>query len=204
MSGLIAGFTLGLSLIIAIGSQNAFVLKQGLKQEHVFVICFICALSDAILIILGIVGFSVIIEKSPWVEPFARYGGALFLFYYGASSFLTALKNESLSPSDVSAHSLLKAVSICLAFTWLNPHVYLDTVVLIGSISSQFPEQKVAFAIGASLASFIFFFSLGYGARFLLPIFKSEKSWKILDVLIGIIMWLIAFKLVYADIFPQA
>ncbi len=201
MSGLIAGLTLGFSLIIAIGSQNAFVLKQGLKNEHVFIICFICALSDAILIILGIVGFSVVIATSPWVEPLARYGGAIFLIFYGANSFLTALKNESLSPSDVSANSLLKAVSICLAFTWLNPHVYLDTVVLIGSISSQYPNQKLEFAIGASLASFIFFFSLGYGAKFLLPIFKSQKSWKILDVSIGIIMWSIAFKLVSADIF---
>ena len=201
MSGFIAGLTLGFSLIIAIGSQNAFVLKQGLKNEHVFVISLICALSDAILIILGIVGFSVIIATSPWVEPLARYGGAIFLFYYGANSFLTALKDQYLMPSDISANSLLKAVSICLAFTWLNPHVYLDTVILIGSVSSQFPNQKLQFAIGASLASFIFFFSLAYGAKLLLPIFKSPKSWKILDILIGIIMWSIALKLLSADLF---
>ena len=201
MSGLVAGFTVGLSLIIAIGSQNAFVLKQGLKNEHVFFICLVCALSDAILIVLGILGFSVVILKLPWVEPLARYGGALFLIFYGACAFLNALKNESLSPSDISAKSLLKAVSICLAFTWLNPHVYLDTVILIGSISSQFPNQKLEFAVGACLASFLFFFTLGYGAKFLLPIFKSQKSWKILDVLIGIIMWSIAYKLVSADSF---
>lgn len=201
MSGLIAGLTIGFSLILAIGSQNAFVLKQGLKKEYVFVVCFICALSDAILITLGIVGFSVIIEKSPWIEPLARYGGAAFLFYYGASSFFNAFKNESLAPSDIPANSILKVVSTCLAFTWLNPHVYLDTVVLIGSISSQFPGQKLEFAIGAVLASFLFFFSLGYGARFLLPVFKSPKSWKILDILIGMMMWFLAFNLVSTALF---
>ena len=195
MSGFIAGLTLGFSLIIAIGSQNAFVLKQGLKNEHTFIICFICALSDAILITLGIIGFSVIIAKSPWIEPLARYGGAVFLFAYGAISFLAAFKSESLSPSDVSAKSLPKAMSMCLAFTWLNPHVYLDTVVLIGSVSSQFSHQLLEFGIGACLASFIFFFGLGYGAKLLLPIFKNPKSWKRLDVVIGIIMWFIAVKL---------
>jgi len=160
------------------------------------VICLICAVSDAILIISGVAGFSVVISAAPWIEPVARYGGILFLLYYGARSFLTVLKNESLSPSDIPASSLFKAVSACLAFTWLNPHVYLDTVILIGSVSAQFPDQKPAFAAGATLASFIFFFSLGYGAKYLLPIFNNQRSWKILDVLIGIIMWTIAFKLI--------
>jgi len=204
MNGFIAGITLGFGLIIAIGSQNAFVLKQGLKRQHVFFVCLICAVSDAILIVLGISGFSAVLAKAPWIEPFAKYGGAAFLIFYGAKSFISAFKNEALESSEVSANSLLAVVTTCLAFTWLNPHVYLDTVVLMGSISSQFPGQKVEFAAGAVSASFIFFFSLGYGAKFLLPLFKNPKSWKVLDFLIGIVMWAIAYSLVKDQVFPAA
>lgn len=201
MNGFIAGITLGFGLIIAIGSQNAFVLKQGLKREHVFIVCLVCAVSDAILISLGVAGFSAIIAENPWIEPFAKYGGAAFLFFYGAISFRSAFKNETMGSSDVSASSLAAVITTCLAFTWLNPHVYLDTVVLMGSISSQFPAQKVEFTVGAVLASFIFFFSLGYGAKFLLPLFKNPKSWKVLDFLIGIVMWLIAYSLIKDQLF---
>ncbi len=197
MSGLIAGFTLSFSLILAIGSQNAFVLRQGLKKEHIFVVCLICAVSDAALISMGVSGFSLIIKTTPWIEPLARYGGALFLFVYGAMNFWSAFNtNESLNPADTKISSLSKIVLTCLAFTWLNPHVYLDTLMLIGSISTQYVGQKVEFTIGAVMASFIFFFSLGYGARVLRPFFENPKSWKILDFSIGCIMWLIAFSLV--------
>ena len=197
MSGLLAGFSLGFSLILAIGSQNAFVLRQGLKKEHVFVVCFICALSDSILIALGVSGFALIIKTIPWIEPLARYGGALFLFIYGAINFKAAFTaNDGLNPADTKTSSLSKIVLTCLALTWLNPHVYLDTVMLLGSVSTQYVEHKMQFAIGAISASFIFFFSLGYGARILRPFFEKPKSWKILDFLIGCIMWAIAFSLI--------
>lgn len=197
MTAIIAGFSLGLSLILAIGSQNAFVLRQGLKQEHVFIVCLICAASDALLITLGVSGFSLIIKTTPWIEPVARYGGALFLFIYGARSFWSAYRsNESMNPATEKTSSLQKIVLTCLAFTWLNPHVYLDTVMLLGSISTQYTGQKIEFALGAVSASFVFFFSLGYGARILTPIFRNPKSWKILDFIIGCIMWVIAYSLV--------
>lgn len=197
MNGFIAGLSLGFSLILAIGSQNSFVLRQGLKKEYIFIVCLICAVSDAILISLGVSGFSLIISKTPWIEPFARYGGALFLLLYGAKSFWSAYStSESLLPSEQKKSSLTVIIATCLAFTWLNPHVYLDTFILLGSISTQYIGQKIQFALGASLASFLFFFSLGYGARVLSPFFENPRSWKILDILIGCIMWGIAFSLV--------
>ena len=197
MSAFIAGFSLSFTLILAIGSQNAFVLRQGLKKEHIFIVCLICAVSDALLISLGVSGFSVIIDKTPWVEPLARYGGALFLFVYGAKSFWSAYSaNESLEPAKEKTSSLKIVVATCLAFTWLNPHVYLDTLMLIGSVSTQYVGQKIEFTVGACLSSFVFFFSLGYGARVLRPFFENPKSWKILDISIGCIMWAIAFSLV--------
>ena len=197
MGGLIAGFSLSLSLILAIGSQNAFVLRQGLKREHIFIVCLICAFSDALLISLGVAGFSLMISTIPWIEPVARYGGALFLFIYGAMNFWSAFKtHDSLQAAENSSAALGKVVLTCLALTWLNPHVYLDTLMLIGSVSTQYEGQKVAFAIGAVLASFVFFFSLGYGAKVLRPFFEKPQSWKILDYLIACIMWGIAYSLV--------
>ena len=202
MSAAIAGFSLGFSLILAIGSQNAFVLRQGLKKEHVFIVCLICSASDALLITLGVSGFSIIIATIPWIEPLARYGGALFLFIYGAMNFWSAFQNnESLNPADAKTSSLLTIATTCLALTWLNPHVYLDTVMLLGSISTQYVGQKVEFALGAVTASFAFFFALGYGARVLRPFFENPKSWKVLDFLIGCIMWAIAFSLVKDQLF---
>ncbi len=190
-----AGFTLSFSLILAIGAQNAFVLKQGLRGEHVFWVVLLCACSDAILIILGIVGINAIIQSLPWLEPVMRYGGALFLLAYGAHSFWAAFKtNEGLNPADQPPQSLKKVLLICMAFTWLNPHVYLDTLGLIGSISTQYPD-KLAFGLGAISASFVFFFSLGYGARSLRPVLAKPSAWRILDGIIGVVMWSIAISL---------
>lgn len=198
MNTFIYGFSLGFSLILAIGAQNAFVLKQGLKTEHVFLVCFICALSDAILILLGVGGFHFLITQFPGLVAIARYGGALFLLVYGFISFRTAfLSKHSLKPSASAASSASRAALTCLAFTWLNPHVYLDTVVLLGSISSQFEGQQVEFASGATSASFVFFFSLGYGARLLRGIFEKPRAWQVLEFFIGTIMWGIAAKLVF-------
>lgn len=197
LSALLSGFGVGLSLILAIGAQNAFVLKQGIKRQYVFTVCLICACSDAILISLGVFGFGRIIQQYPLIVEIARYFGALFLFVYGLKSFHTAIKhNNSLQAQGQEHQQLGKIILICLAFTWLNPHVYLDTVILIGAISTQF-TAKYAFAVGAMLASFLFFFSLGYGAKMLRPLFANPKSWKILEVLIGIIMWGIALSLLW-------
>ncbi|ENV36908.1 hypothetical protein F959_01716 [Acinetobacter venetianus RAG-1 = CIP 110063] len=197
MSAFVYGLGIGFSLILAIGAQNAFVLKQGLKQQYVFWVCFICALSDSILIYFGVTGFSKVIANFPFLLTVSKYFGAAFLFFYGLRNFYSAIKNSSsLNPSDIEKDSLLKIIGICLAFTWLNPHVYLDAIILIGSISVQFSDQLYQFAAGTILASWIFFFSVGYGAKMLLPLFKRATSWKILDVLIGITMWTIATMLI--------
>jgi L-lysine exporter family protein LysE/ArgO len=196
MNALLYGFSLGFSLILAIGAQNAFVLKQGLKNEHVFLVCLICALSDALLILIGVSGFHLLVAAYPEVVAIARYGGALFLFTYGSLSFYRALRvQQGLQPSEVRSNSAWQSALTCLAFTWLNPHVYLDTVVLLGSVSTQFGDNIVWFTSGAMSASFVFFFALGDGARLLRPLFAEARAWRILDFLIGIVMWAIAVRL---------
>jgi L-lysine exporter family protein LysE/ArgO len=192
---LFAGFLLGLSLILPIGAQNAFVLRVGLRGEHVLAVCLTCALSDAVLILAGVSGFSQISALVPWAETGLRYFGAAFLLTYGARSFRAALQSATLRPSEAAPVGLWSVVMTCLALTWLNPHVYLDTVILIGSISTQFEEGKGLFATGAMLASFAFFFSLGYGARLLKPLFAYPVTWRFFDVAIGLIMWVTAARL---------
>ncbi|SOC45923.1 L-lysine exporter family protein LysE/ArgO [Rhizobium subbaraonis] len=190
------GFTMGLSLIVAIGAQNAFVLRQGVRNEHVFAICLACALSDALLIVVGITSFRQIAAVLPWLDALMRYGGAIFLMWYGARSLRSALRSSgALAVGEVGASSLRKALLTCLALTWLNPHVYLDTVVLLGTISTGFPGLEASFAAGAVTASFLFFFSLGYGATKLRPIFANPAAWRVLEGLVAVTMWLIAFKL---------
>ena len=197
MSSYLAGFSLGLSLILAIGAQNAFVLKHGLKKHHVFIVCFICASSDAILIVLGVSGFAVIVKEFPAIEQVSRYAGAVFLTGYAIKSLMSAIREtHTLSPEGEMPPGLLKTVITCLAFTWLNPHVYLDTVVLLGSISTQYEATKFQFTLGAVSASFFFFFALGYGARVLIPVFQKPGSWRILELFIGVIMLTIAVSLV--------
>ena len=198
LSSYLQGFAIGFSLILAIGAQNAFVLKQGLKQQHIFWICLLCALSDATLIALGVFGFAALMQQFPMMITIARYAGALFLMVYGAQHIKQALQaNQSIQLDAQSEQSLWKILGICLALTWLNPHVYLDTVVLLGSISAQFTQMKVYFALGAISASFLFFFALGYGARLLLPVFENPKAWQVLDVMIAVVMWSIALSLVF-------
>lgn len=195
MTALIAGFTLSLSLIVAIGAQNAFVLKQGLKKKHVFLVSGICALSDALLILAGVAGFGALVTQFPSIETIASYAGAAFLLAYGTRSFVIAFTQaHGLDPAGNTTQTAWEATLTCLAFTWLNPHVYLDTVLLIGSISTQY-ENNLMFGLGACAGSFVFFFSLGYGARLLTPIFHRPVSWKILEVLIGIVMYSIAGSL---------
>nr|WP_281495970.1 LysE/ArgO family amino acid transporter [Marivita sp. S6314] len=183
-----------MSLILAIGAQNAFVLRQGLRRAHVFAVCLTCAVSDAILIAAGVAGFGALTEALPGLEWTMRVLGAAFLFWYGWRSFMSARKGGQALTAGQEAGSLRAALLTCLALTWLNPHVYLDTVVLLGAISAQYPSQ-LAFALGAMTASFVFFFSLGYGARLLAPLFARPRAWQVLDVLIGAVMWAIALKL---------
>ncbi|MEX6506996.1 LysE/ArgO family amino acid transporter [Jiella sp. M17.18] len=193
----LTGLAVGFGLILAIGAQNAFVLRQGLRGEHVLLICLACSLSDAVLIGAGVGGFGAIVEEVPALDPILRYGGAAFLVWYGLRSFRAALASDAtLAPADAAPQHWRSALGLCLALTWLNPHVYLDTLILIGTISTRFPQNPAAFALGAMTASFLFFFSLGYGAALLRPLFARPASWRVLETVVGITMWTIAAKLV--------
>ncbi len=192
----LAGFGLGLSLILAIGAQNAFVLRQGLVRRHLLAVCLVCALSDALLIAAGVAGFGAMTQAVPWLEGAMRLGGAAFLLWYGLRSLLRAWRGGDTLMAGIQKQSLRSALLTCLALTWLNPHVYLDTLVLLGAVSAQY-DPSLAFGTGAVLASFVFFFSLGYGARLLSPILSRPGAWRILDMLIGILMWSIAVTLLF-------
>lgn len=195
MDAAIAGFALGLSLIVAIGAQNAFVLRQGLLGSHVFAVCLVCALSDAILVTIGVGGFSLIAGVAPWTIVWMRWGGALFLVAYGAHALRSAWQGgHALRATSGTEAGLAKTLATCVALTWLNPHVYLDTVVLLGSVSADY--RAVPFAVGAVAASFAFFFALGYGAALLRPLFARPAAWRALDVGIAVVMWSIAAGLV--------
>jgi L-lysine exporter family protein LysE/ArgO len=197
LSAFFPGLLLGLSLIVAIGAQNAFVLRQGLRGEHVLAVCLTCAVSDAMLILAGVGGFAQASNWVPWLETATRYAGAAFLLAYGLRSFWAAARSGgALAPADTVPVSLGATLATCLALTWLNPHVYLDTVVLLGSVSTQFAENKGLFALGAMTASFVFFFSLGYGARLLRPVFARPGAWRVLELGIGIVMCTISVALV--------
>lgn len=195
MNAFLPGFALSLTLILAIGAQNAFVLRQGLRKSHVFWVCLACAVSDAMLIAAGVAGFGALGQALPWFEPVMRYGGAAFLIWYGARNAMSAWRGGgALEAEGINTQTLRGTILTLLALTWLNPHVYLDTVVLLGSISAQY-DNRLAFGAGAVSASFVFFFGLGYGARLLSPLFARPRSWQILDGLIAVTMWAIAAKL---------
>jgi len=197
MTAFLTGFSLGFSLILAIGAQNAFILRQGLRRRHVFPTVLTCALSDAILITIGVAFFASLSQTLPGLAPIMRWLGAAFLIVYGGMALKSAyLGPSSLHAADTDKHTARSAVLTVLALTWLNPHVYLDTVLLIGSIATRYPGQSWEFGAGAVLSSFVFFFSLGYGARILTPLFAKPAAWRILDVLICLIMWSIALGLI--------
>ncbi|MCU0816362.1 MAG: LysE/ArgO family amino acid transporter [Cypionkella sp.] len=192
----VAGFLTGLSLIAAIGAQNAFVLRQGLRREHVLAVVLVCALSDAVLITLGVAGFARLASLAPWITSAMLYGGAAFLFAYGALRFRAAWRGgAALMPAAGQGAGLARTLATCLVLTWANPHVYLDTVVLLGAISAQYAPQAAAFGAAAALASLTFFSALGFGARLLQPLFASPKAWIVLEVVIGATMWAIALGL---------
>jgi L-lysine exporter family protein LysE/ArgO len=191
------GLVTGLSLILAIGAQNAFVLRQGLRGEHVLAVVLTCAGSDALLIAIGVTSFAQVAAILPWLETGMRFAGAAFLIWYGLKSLRSALRStEALAVDEQRPTGSLGATLLtCLALTWLNPHVYLDTVVLLGSISTQFTGAQTLFAAGAITGSFVFFFSLGFGAKLLRPVFANPVAWRLLEGAIAVVMWLIALKL---------
>lgn len=195
MMSYVAGLGTALSLIMAIGAQNAFVLKQGLLRSHVLAVILFCACSDAVLIILGVTGMAAIAELAPWLIEVMRWGGVAFLLLYGARSFRAAMQGgEALTPQG-EKRSLKATLAVIAALTWLNPHVWLDTVMLLGSISAQWPSPLL-FGAGAVTGSFVFFFALGYGARLLAPVFARPRAWQWLEVGVGIVMWGIALRLI--------
>ncbi|MBI9101864.1 MAG: amino acid transporter [Spirochaetales bacterium] len=191
------GLTLGGSLIIAIGAQNAFVLSQGVRKKYNLIIPFICSISDAVLISIGVMGVGSIIASNPLLANSTAIGGALFLFWYGLKSLLSFFKSNTIDEGEKGPQSLKMAVITTLGITLLNPHVYIDTILLLGGISGQFDGAgKYVFGAGAITASFLWFFTLSLGGRFLSPLFKEPLAWKILDLLITAVMWSIAFSLV--------
>lgn len=190
------GFLLGGSLIVAIGAQNAFVLRQGLARMHVFAISTFCFLADALLIVLGVAGLGSLVQAASSVLFWATIAGALFLFAYGLIALRRALHPGGLSAAGAATTSLLPALATCAAFTFLNPHVYLDTVVLVGSLSARHAGAgRVAFAAGAASASAVWFYGVGFGARLLAPIFARPAAWRVLDAAIALIMGWIAVSL---------
>jgi L-lysine exporter family protein LysE/ArgO len=197
ISAAFTGFFTSLSLILAIGAQNAFVLRQGLLRAHVFPLCLFCGASDALLIAAGVAGFGYVVDLAPWLPMVMALGGAAFLIVYGATRLYAAWKGDYAMQIEGKSAALWPTLAVAAALTWLNPHVYLDTLGLIGAVSTQYTatSEKLAFGIAATTASFVFFFSLGYGARLLAPYMKSHHTWRILDLFIGVIMFAIAVKL---------
>ncbi len=195
---LLAGLASGASLIIAIGAQNAFVLRQGLRREHVLPIVLICIASDGILIALGIAGVGGLVRAAPAALDVVRWVGFAFLMLYAVFAARRAFRPERLDPNgEAMRTSLVAAVLTCLALTWLNPHVYLDTVVLLGSLATAHGDPgRWIFGIGAVLASVLWFCALGFGARFLAPVFARPISWRILDAGVAVLMVVLAVLLV--------
>jgi L-lysine exporter family protein LysE/ArgO len=191
-----SGLALGLGLIVAIGAQNAFVLRQGLRVEHVAAVVAVCTVSDLALILAGVLGAGAGLARLPWLLPVVCFAGAAFLVSYGVLAARRALRPGSLLPDAAGTRAgLVATVGTCLALTWLNPHVYLDTVVLLGSMASTYGEHRWHFAIGAGLGSAIWFTGLGFGARLLRPTFARPAAWRVLDGVIAVVMGALAVSL---------
>jgi L-lysine exporter family protein LysE/ArgO len=192
-----AGLGLGLSLIVAIGAQNAFVLRQGLRREHVLPIVLVCALSDAVLIVAGVAGAGAVFAVAPELLTVVTWAGAIFLVGYGVLAARRAIRPTALAADGASVRTqLAAALATCLALTWLNPHVYLDTVVLLGSIANTHGADRWWFGAGAVLGSVVWFTALGFGARLLQPVFARPSAWRVLDAVIAVVMVAIAVSLV--------
>lgn len=200
MHAALPGLLAGLSLIIAIGAQNAFLLRLGLARNHVGVAVFICAASDALLIVAGIGGLGVAVRSVPVALVVLKWIGIAYLLWYAIRSFRSAAHPEVLLPGDQDSKSLRTVIAMTLAFTFLNPHVYLDTVLLLGSIGNQYRPDQWWFALGASCASILWFCTIGFGARAASRLMSRPLTWRILDITIGIVMLLIAARLLLSDL----
>jgi L-lysine exporter family protein LysE/ArgO len=193
----VPGLLTGLSLIIAIGAQNAFVIRQGLTKQHVFLVVAICAVSDALAIVLGVSGLGAIIQGVPWLLEIIRWFGVAYLTWFGIKSVRSAFKTQSLDASGVQSGSAKNVALTVLGVTWLNPHFYLDTVILLGSIGNQFGTDKWWFAAGGIVGSFLWFFSIGFGAKASSGLMKKPVFWKVLDSIIAAVMFSIAILLAF-------
>lgn len=203
LSVALSGFALGASLIIAIGAQNAFVLRQGLRRERVLAVVAVCVACDWALIMLGALGFGSLVGRLPAVTAVAAWGGAAYLAVHGALAIRSAIRRETLAAdaAERPTLSLAGAIAATLAVSLLNPHVYLDTVVLIGSLAGQYAEGlRGWFALGAGLASLVWFSAVGFGARLLAPLFEKPIAWRVLDVGIAVVMWWIAAGLLLGQV----
>ncbi|HAY49953.1 LysE/ArgO family amino acid transporter [uncultured Thalassospira sp.] len=195
------GFGLGGGLIIAIGAQNAFVLGQGLRRNHPLMVALVCALCDAILIAAGVAGLGTLIAAYPLLTKIAAWGGGAFLIWYGIGAFRRLFETETLSDDTRSKKGWKAVLSTTLAVTLLNPHVYLDTVVMLGGIGGQYPaDERLGFALGAMTASFVWFFSIALGAAWLAPYVARPITWKIVDAITCAVMWLVAYSLLAPEI----
>ncbi len=191
----------GLSLIVAIGAQNAFVLRQGIRREHVLPVVLICGLADAVLELLGVAGIGFVIERAPVLLEIVRWGGVAFLLWYAWSAARRALRPQALSAGAADAAPLRRVVTACLAITLLNPHVYLDTMVLMGSLgNAQGDPDRWWFVLGGAVASLCWFFLLGYGARALTRFFETPRSWRILDSVVAVTMLVIAARIAFGGV----
>jgi L-lysine exporter family protein LysE/ArgO len=191
------GLLTGLSLIIAIGAQNAFVIRQGLTKKHVILVVAICAISDALLILLGVAGLGALISGLPWLLEVIRWFGVAYLTWFGIRSIRSAFKIQALDASGVQSASAKTVVLSVLGFTFLNPHVYLDTVILLGSIGNQFGQDKWWFALGGAVASILWFSSIGFGAKAASRFMSKPIFWKVLDSVIAAVMFGIAIMLAF-------
>ena len=192
------GLALGAAMILPLGPQNAFVMNQGIRRQYHLMIALLCAVSDLLLICAGIFGGSALLMQSPWLLALVTWGGVAFLLWYGFGALKTAMSsNLELASAEVMKQGRWKIIVTMLAVTWLNPHVYLDTVVLIGTLSVKYGALAWYFWLGCISASWVFFFTLGYGARLLRPLLATPRAWRILDGIIAAVMWAIAVSLLW-------
>ncbi len=198
MNPFLVGFAASLGLIAAIGAQNAFVLRQGIRNEYVLPVVALCAVSDLVLIVAGIAGMGALIAGNPAFTAVARYAGAAFLIGYGLLAARRAIRPSALTPSDTAPARLSAVLLTCLALTFLNPHVYLDTVVLLGTLANQREDGRWLFGAGAAAASGVWFAGLGFGARRLAGVFATPATWRVLDWLIAATMLALGISLAIA------
>ena len=199
MNAVFAGLVAGLGLIVAIGAQNAFVIRQGLAKSHVLLVVIICATSDTALILTGVAGLGAVIQALPWLLIVFKIFGSGYLAWFGIKSVRSAIKGEYLeTPTSGQSISALKVATTCLMFTWLNPHVYLDTVIFLGGIANQFTSQRWWFALGASMASWLWFAAIGFGAQAASKWMSRPIFWRVLDSVIAALMFSLAAVLAFS------